>query len=95
MSFPVFSFAAMDGVPFMISEKFSCVPESVSFMHDFPSPTAHPSAWYTGLSWWPRAPASVQSFLVARPALQPPTGLPAWEVEVGHVLLWAPSWYCP
>lgn len=31
------SFAAMDGVPFMISEKFSCVPESVSFMHDCPS----------------------------------------------------------
>lgn len=23
--------AAMDGVPFMISEKFSCIPESVSF----------------------------------------------------------------
>lgn len=23
----------MDGVPFMISEKFSCVPESVSFIH--------------------------------------------------------------
>lgn len=31
------SFAAMDGVPFMISEKFSCVPESVSCMHDSPS----------------------------------------------------------
>lgn len=31
------SFAAMDGVPFMISEKFSCVPESVSVVHDFPS----------------------------------------------------------
>lgn len=29
------SFAAMDGVPFMISEKFSCVPENVSFMRDF------------------------------------------------------------
>lgn len=27
------SLAAMDGVPFMISEKFSCIPESVSFMH--------------------------------------------------------------
>lgn len=37
MPFPLFSFAAMDGVPFMISEKFSCVPESVSVMHDFPS----------------------------------------------------------
>lgn len=24
----------MDGVPFMISEKFSCVPESVSFVYD-------------------------------------------------------------
>lgn len=36
MPFPLFfsSFAAMDGVPFMISEKFSCVPESVSFKHD-------------------------------------------------------------
>lgn len=28
--FSPFFFAAMDGVPFMISEKFSCVPESVS-----------------------------------------------------------------
>lgn len=27
----------MDGVPFMISEKFSCVPESVSVMHVVPS----------------------------------------------------------
>lgn len=31
------SFPAMDGVPFMISEKFSCVPESVSIMHVGPS----------------------------------------------------------
>lgn len=70
----------MDGVPFMISEKFSCVPESVSFMHDFPSPVARSSAQHAGLSWWPRIPASVQSFLVARSALQPLTGLPGrWK----------------
>uniref|UniRef100_A0A7N5KHK9 Multivesicular body subunit 12B n=1 Tax=Ailuropoda melanoleuca TaxID=9646 RepID=A0A7N5KHK9_AILME len=33
----LYAVSAMDGVPFMISEKFSCVPESVSIMHVGPS----------------------------------------------------------
>lgn len=60
-SFSLFvsSFAAMDGVPFMISEKFSCVPESVSFMHDFPSlPPPHPDSLCRGMQGSPDGPHS-------------------------------------
>ena len=60
MPFPLCfsSFAAMDGVPFMISEKFSCVPESVSFKHDRPPLLPHsPSP----------APAGITAVLVFSP----------------------------
>lgn len=46
----------MDGVPFMISEKFSCVPESVSFMHD-------PLLLSLSYSWHPQLPGPGDEFL--------------------------------
>lgn len=60
------SLTAMDGVPFMISEKFSCVPESVSVLHD--GPLVRPP------------PACVPSARPAGPCprVVPRTGLPLW-----------------
>uniref|UniRef100_A0A8C0KST1 Multivesicular body subunit 12B n=1 Tax=Canis lupus dingo TaxID=286419 RepID=A0A8C0KST1_CANLU len=71
----LYAISAMDGVPFMISEKFSCVPESVSVMHDgplfLPPPACAPSAQHTGLSWRPSHPC---------PRVVPVTGLLLWSL---------------
>lgn len=81
------SFAAMDGVPFMISEKFSCVPESVSVtleLPPLPPPAARaPSAQqHAGLPRRPSHSCLHGGHFCPAPcpagsaALRPPTGLP-------------------
>ncbi|XP_075865158.1 multivesicular body subunit 12B isoform X2 [Microcebus murinus] len=71
----LYAISAMDGVPFMISEKFSCVPESVSFMHARPSSAT--------LSLKSHHPGTAHRAVLAALALPGPSGLTsAWVASL-------------